>query len=66
MAELQRGKGKNNRGKRTKDAGLRFALGPSFVSALTSVIYGPQWRQKFAGNTFLKIAQSGRVDVRSR
>ena len=40
-----------------KDAGLRF--GRHLFSALSSVIYGPQWKQKFAGNTCLKIAQSG-------
>ena len=52
--------------------GLRFALWSPFFSALISVMYGPQWRQKFAGNTCLKIAQSGHrldhgysVDVRS-
>ena len=59
-------------GRRMRDFASRFALWPPFCSALSSVIYGPQWRQKFAGNTFLKIAQSGHrldhgysVDVRS-
>ena len=44
---------------------MRESLWPPFFSALISVIYGPQWRQKFAGNTCLKIAQSGhRLDHR--
>ena len=43
-------------GRRMRD----FALWPPFFfSVLISVIYGPQWRQKFVGNTCLKIAQSG-------
>ena len=41
-------------GRRMRD----FALA-AFFSALISAIYEPQWRQKFAGNIFLKIAQSG-------
>ena len=54
-----------------KDVGLHFGR-HLFQRCMSSVIYGPQWRQKFAGNTFLKIAQSGHrldhgysVDVRS-
>ena len=54
-------------GRRMRD----FALAALFFGVV-SVIYGPQWRQKFARNTFLKIAQSGQrldhgysVDVRS-
>ena len=42
-----------------RDYALRFALWPPFFLALISVIGGPQRRQTFAGNTCLKIAQSG-------
>ena len=44
---------------RKTDEGCGTSRWSSFFSALISVICGPQWRQKFAGNTFLKIAQSG-------
>ena len=50
---------------RKTDEGCGTSLWPPFFSALSSVIHGPQWRQKFAGNTFLKLAQSGhRLDHR--
>ena len=70
MAEInaEREKMVQENGRRVRD----FAS-PAIFLALISVKCGPQWRQKFAGNIFLKIAQSGHrldhgysVDVRSR
>ena len=63
-AERENGRGKRKWLRKTKmveENGRRmrdFALVVIFA-ALISVICGPQWRQKFTGNTFLKIAQSG-------
>ena len=37
--------------RRAKDAGLRFAFWLPLFSALISLMYRPQWRQKFTGNT---------------
>ena len=64
LSLLRSAYGRNQRGKgqkwlRKTDEGCGTSLWSPFFSTLSSVIYEPQWRQKFAGNTCLKIAQSG-------